>query len=174
MIPVRCGGKGDVADERARPLGDVQPDLHQLVAAAGQLEEKGIGADVVSMPCTERFDAQPDDYREHVLPDVSNRDILRVSVEAGTTFGWERYVGDEGTAIGFNHFGASAPYETIYKEFGLTAAAMGLGMPAIAEFSILAVAGTVWAEKDGRTWGKGATGYGVRLLDRYVRDVLEA
>ena len=45
------------------------------------------------MPCTERFDAQPRDYREDILPDVSNREILRVSIEAGTTFGWERYTG---------------------------------------------------------------------------------
>ena len=58
--------------------------------AAAELEGQGIGADVVSMPCTERFDAQPRDYREDILPDVNNREILRVSVEAGTTFGWER------------------------------------------------------------------------------------
>ena len=61
------------------------------------------------MPCTERFDAQPRDYREDILPDVSNREILRVSIEAGTTFGWERYTGLHGLRIGIDRFGVSAP-----------------------------------------------------------------
>jgi transketolase len=89
--------------------------------AAAKLEAKGIGADVVSMPCTERFDAQPWDYREDILPDVSNREILRVSIEAGTTFGWERYVGLHGLKIGIDRFGVSAPAADAYDYFGLTA-----------------------------------------------------
>jgi transketolase len=88
--------------------------------AAALLEAKGIGADVVSMPCTERFDAQPREYRESVLPDVSNRDILRVSIEAGTTFGWERYTGLHGLRIGIDRFGVSAPAKDAYDFFGLT------------------------------------------------------
>ncbi|HYX45806.1 MAG TPA: transketolase [Sphingomicrobium sp.] len=88
--------------------------------AAAQLEGQGIGADVVSMPCTERFDAQPSDYREDILPDVSNREILRVSVEAGTTFGWERYTGLHGLRIGIDRFGVSAPAKDAYNYFGLT------------------------------------------------------
>jgi transketolase len=88
--------------------------------AAARLEEQGIGADVVSMPCTERFDAQPRDYREDILPDVSNREILRVSVEAGTTFGWERYTGLHGLRIGIDRFGVSAPAPDAYAYFGLT------------------------------------------------------
>jgi transketolase len=88
--------------------------------AAALLEAKGIGADVVSMPCTERFDAQPREYREGVLPDVSNRDILRVSIEAGTTFGWERYTGLHGLRIGIDRFGVSAPAKDAYDFFGLT------------------------------------------------------
>jgi transketolase len=88
--------------------------------AAALLEAKGIGADVVSMPCTERFDAQPREYRESVLPDVSNRDILRVSIEAGTTFGWERYTGLHGLRIGIDRFGVSAPAKDAYDLFGLT------------------------------------------------------
>jgi transketolase len=88
--------------------------------AAALLEAKGIGADVVSMPCTERFDAQPREYRESVLPDVSNRDILRVSIEAGTTFGWERYTGLHGLRIGIDRFGVSAPAPDAYRFFGLT------------------------------------------------------
>ena len=89
------------------------------VAAA--LEKDGIGADVVSMPCTEAFDAQPPAYRADILPDVSNREILRVSIEAGTTFGWERYTGLHGLRIGLDRFGASAPAADLYDHFGLTA-----------------------------------------------------
>jgi transketolase len=88
--------------------------------AAAILEGKGIGADVVSMPCTERFDAQPRAYREEILPDVSNREILRVSIEAGTTFGWERYTGLHGLRIGIDRFGVSAPAADAYEYFGLT------------------------------------------------------
>ncbi|WP_155262980.1 transketolase [Sphingomonas segetis] len=88
--------------------------------AAAQLEARGIGADVVSMPCTERFDAQPREYRESVLPDVSNRDLLRVSIEAGTTYGWERYTGLHGLRIGIDRFGVSAPAKDAYDFFGLT------------------------------------------------------
>ncbi|MGI8705706.1 MAG: transketolase [Sphingomicrobium sp.] len=95
-------------------------EVEIALAAAGQLEEQGVGADVVSMPCTERFDAQPEDYREHVLPDVSNREILRVSVEAGTTFGWERYTGLHGLRIGVDRFGVSSPAKDAFEFFGLT------------------------------------------------------
>ena len=72
------------------------------------------------MPCTERFDAQPLEYREDILPDVSNREILRVSIEAGTTFGWERYTGLHGLRIGIDRFGVSAPAKDAYEFFGLT------------------------------------------------------
>jgi transketolase len=90
------------------------------LAAAERLEEQGIGTDVVSMPCTERFDAQSWDYRDDILPDVSNREVLRVSIEAGTTFGWERYVGLHGLKIGIDRFGVSAPASDAYDYFGLT------------------------------------------------------
>jgi transketolase len=90
------------------------------IDAAARLEAQGIGTDVVSMPCTERFDAQPLDYREDILPDVSNREILRVSIEAGTTFGWERYTGLHGLRIGIDRFGVSAPAKDAYDYFGLT------------------------------------------------------
>jgi transketolase len=95
-------------------------EVEIALAAAEQLEARGVGTDVVSMPCTERFDAQPADYREDILPDVSNRDILRVSIEAGTTFGWERYVGLHGLRIGIDRFGVSAPASDAYDYFGLT------------------------------------------------------
>jgi len=96
-------------------------EVEIALAAAAELEQQGIGTDVVSMPCTERFDAQPWEYREEILPDVSNREILRVSIEAGTTFGWERYVGLHGLKIGIDRFGVSAPAPDAYKHFGLTA-----------------------------------------------------
>jgi len=89
--------------------------------AAERLEGRGIGTDVVSMPSTELFDAQSADYREDILPDVSNREILRVSIEAGTTFGWERYTGLHGLRIGIDRFGVSAPAKDAYEFFGLTA-----------------------------------------------------
>jgi transketolase len=95
-------------------------EVEIAVAAAAQLEQQGIGTDVVSMPCTERFDAQTASYREDILPDVSNREILRVSIEAGTTFGWERYTGLHGLRIGIDRFGVSALAKDAYAFFGLT------------------------------------------------------
>ena len=95
-------------------------EVEIALAAAEKLEQQGVGADVVSMPCTERFDAQPQEYREDILPDVSNREILRVSVEAGTTFGWERYTGLHGLRIGIDRFGVSSPAPDAYDYFGLT------------------------------------------------------
>jgi transketolase len=95
-------------------------EVEIALAAADRLEQQGIGADVVSMPCTERFDAQDPEYREDILPDVSNREILRVSIEAGTTIGWERYTGLHGLRIGIDRFGVSAPAPDAYDHFGLT------------------------------------------------------
>jgi transketolase len=95
-------------------------EVEIALGAAERLEARGIGADVVSMPCTELFDAQPAGYREEVLPDVSNQQILRVSIEAGTTFGWERYTGLHGLRIGIDRFGVSAPAPDAYDYLGLT------------------------------------------------------
>ena len=87
---------------------------------ADRLEADGVGADVVSMPCWSRFDAQDDVYRDDVLPDGP----LRVSIEAGTTMGWERYTMVRGLRFGLDRFGASAPAPELYKHFGLTADAI--------------------------------------------------
>ena len=95
-------------------------EVEIAVDAAERLEAQGIGTDVVSVPCTEHFDAQPAEYREDIVPDVSNREILRVSIEAGTTFGWERYTGLHGLRIGIDRFGVSAPADDAYDFFGLT------------------------------------------------------
>jgi transketolase len=93
-------------------------EVEIALGAAEQLEARGIGADVVSMPCTERFDAQPQEYRDRILPD--DPALLRVSIEAGTTFGWERYTGLTGIRIGIDRFGVSAPAKDAYEYFGLT------------------------------------------------------
>jgi transketolase len=95
-------------------------EVEIALGAAAQLEQQGIGTDVVSMPCSERFDAQPASYREDILPEVTSREILRVSVEAGTTFGWERYTGVHGLRFGIDRFGVSAPANDAYRYFGLT------------------------------------------------------
>jgi transketolase len=88
------------------------------VDAQGMLSKEGIQVRVVSMPCWEAFEAQSDAYRESVLPASIK---ARVSIEAGVTFGWSRWVGDNGIAIGIDTFGASAPGPTNMEKFGLTA-----------------------------------------------------
>ncbi|MEF3273670.1 MAG: transketolase [Chloroflexus sp.] len=87
------------------------------LTAADQLASEGIGVQVVSMPCRELFDQQDATYREQVLPSSIK---ARVAVEAGRSLGWERYVGCTGTIIGVDRFGASAPFQRVYAEFGLT------------------------------------------------------
>jgi transketolase len=82
-----------------------------------QLNAAGISTRVVSIPCWELFEAQDASWREEVLPAAVT---ARVSVEAGVTFGWERYIGAGGTAIGLDRFGASAPFEVLYEQFGIT------------------------------------------------------
>lgn len=87
------------------------------VQAAALLKERGMQPRVVSMPCWELFGAQPQTYRDEVLPpDVT----ARMSIEAGATLGWERWVGTRGVAYGIDHFGTSAPAGAIAKEYGFT------------------------------------------------------
>ncbi len=87
------------------------------VEAQKKLAEKNIAADVVSMPCMELFDAQPQTYKDSVL----GKNTLKVAVEAALSFGWERYIGENGVFIGMKGFGASAPAPELYKHFGITA-----------------------------------------------------
>ncbi|WP_440099370.1 transketolase [Streptosporangium sp. H16] len=82
------------------------------------LEAEGIATRVVSMPCVEWFQAQDAAYRQTVVPSSVR---ARVAVEAGISLGWREFVGDEGVVVGLEHFGASAPYKTLYEQFGLTA-----------------------------------------------------
>ncbi len=93
-------------------------EVHVALEAQTLLTEQRIGTRVVSMPSWELFEEQPLFYKLSVFPsDV----IKRLSIEAGITLGWERYVGSHGATIGIDHFGASAPYQVLQKEFGLTA-----------------------------------------------------
>ncbi len=92
-------------------------EVQLCLAAAEHLAEDGVAVRVVSMPSTERFLAQDAAYRDTVLP-VSCR--ARVAVEAATTFGWDRFVGDAGAVIGLDRFGASAPAGRLFEEFGFT------------------------------------------------------
>ncbi len=103
-------------------------EVEIAVAVAARLEAEGIGADVVSMPCWSRFDAQPQSYRDDVLPDLPPERLLRVSIEAGTTMGWERYTMARGLRFGIDGFGASAPAAVLYERFGLTAEAIAPGV----------------------------------------------
>ncbi|MCB8944893.1 MAG: transketolase [Ardenticatenaceae bacterium] len=116
------------ADEPQVILIGTGSEVQLAVAAQQQLAQKGVRARVVSMPSWELFAAQTADYQQSVLPPHIK---ARVSIEAGTTFGWERHIGDGGVAIGLNHFGASAPYERIYEEFGITAERMAAAAMAI-------------------------------------------
>jgi len=87
------------------------------VDAYEALKEKGIGSRVVSMPCMKLFDEQSAEYKESVLPSSMT---ARVVVEAGTSFGWGKYAGLNGSYVTIDHFGASAPAGTLFKEFGFT------------------------------------------------------
>ncbi len=93
-------------------------EVELALAAAGTLAGEGVGARVVALPSWELFEQQDAAYRESVLPRAVT---ARVSIEAGSTFGWDRYIGSAGIAVGIDHFGASAPAKVLYKEFGITA-----------------------------------------------------
>src|SRR3546814_20028234 len=87
------------------------------LGAQEQLAAKGIAVRVVSMPCTNVFDAQDEQWRQAVLP----KGLPRVAVEAGVTGGWYKYVGLDGAVVGLDTYGESAPAGALFKYFGLTA-----------------------------------------------------
>ena len=109
-------------------------EVQLAVEARERLAEQGVRARVVSMPCREWFDAQDQAYRDSVLPPTVK---ARVSVEAGVAQGWREIVGDHGRIVSLEHFGASADYATIFRQFGITAEAVVLA----AEESIRAANG---------------------------------
>jgi transketolase len=142
-VPVYARGNGDAAGETFASASNVArgayvlaeapsgtPDVILIatgsevqlaVEARETLKADGINARVVSAPCLEWFAEQPEQYRESVLPSTVR---ARVSVEAGVATGWREYVGDAGRSISIDHFGASADYKTLFREFGITTEAV--------------------------------------------------
>jgi transketolase len=95
-------------------------EVSVALAARDLLQAQGVGTRVVSTPCWELFAAQPAAYRAKVL----GKDTVRVAVEAAASFGWERFIGEDGVFVGMDGFGASAPADQLYKHFGVTAEAV--------------------------------------------------
>jgi transketolase len=93
-------------------------EVQIALEARERLEAEGTPTRVVSMPCREWFEAQEPSYRQEVLPPEVR---ARVSIEAATPFGWRDFVGDDGESLGLDHFGASAPYQILFEQFGITA-----------------------------------------------------
>ncbi|MEX1257931.1 MAG: transketolase [Gemmatimonadota bacterium] len=124
----REAGTGGAADTGASDAGAPKviliasgSELQLAVAAWKTLEAEGIPTRVVSLPSWFVFSQQDDEYRERILPAAVR---ARVAVEAGATLGWPRWIGPDGEAIGLDHFGASAPGERLFDEFGFTATAV--------------------------------------------------
>ncbi|MGC0142711.1 transketolase [Pseudactinotalea sp. Z1732] len=109
-------------------------EVQLAVEARTALEAKGVPTRVISAPCLEWFEEQDDAYREEVLPAAVR---ARVSIEAGVALSWHRYLGEAGRAVSLEHFGGSADYKTLYREFGITAEAA----VAAAEESLAAAGG---------------------------------
>jgi transketolase len=93
-------------------------EVHLALEAGIVLQGKGISVRVVSLPSWNLFDQQPDEYKNSVLPPQIKK---RISIEAGTSIGWERYVGLDGKSIGIDSFGISAPGSLVYDHFNITA-----------------------------------------------------
>ena len=89
-------------------------EVHLAIAARDQLAQENIDARAVSMPSWELFDAQPAEYRNHILP----RDVPKLAIEAGVSLAWCKYVGENGSVIGLDRFGASAPGEVVLDKLG--------------------------------------------------------
>ncbi|HEY2724905.1 MAG TPA: transketolase [Pseudonocardiaceae bacterium] len=128
--PAGVARGGYVLSDSASDVGNGVPDVVliatgsevQLAVAAQQtLAAEGIGSRVVSMPCVEWFDEQDQAYRDQVIPPTVK---ARVAVEAGIAMPWYRFVGDHGEVVSLEHFGASADYQTLFREFGLTGEAV--------------------------------------------------
>ena len=92
-------------------------EVHDALAARETLQAEGIGVRVVSMPSWDLFELQDAAYRDQVLPPTVT---ARVSIEAGVTAGWERWLGDRGHAVGIDRFGASAPGKVVARKLGIS------------------------------------------------------
>lgn len=95
-------------------------EVQIAVAAHKDLEAEGIAATVISMPCLERFEAQSQSYRDHVIPPHA----LHIVIEAGSSLGWDRHIGKDGAIMALDRFGESAPQKDLYDHFGITAEAV--------------------------------------------------
>ncbi len=91
-------------------------EVQIAIDALNKLKQANINSKVVSMPCQELFDKQPKEYREKVI----EKNSKKISIEASSIFGWEKYVGSDGASLGLKSFGKSAPYKSIYENFNLT------------------------------------------------------
>ncbi|MBD0321782.1 MAG: transketolase, partial [Aldersonia sp.] len=128
-IPVLEGTNADgvarggyILAEASKPLPDVVligtgSELQLAVAARETLEAQGVAARVVSMPCVEWFFSQDQNYQDQVLPPTVK---ARVSVEAGIAMPWHKIVGGFGEIVSLEHFGESADYKTLFREYGFT------------------------------------------------------
>jgi transketolase len=138
-IPVFERGEGDAEGETFASAANVARGAYILAEAPGgtpdvifiatgsevqiaveareALRSEGVNARVVSAPSLEWFEEQDAEYREKVLPSSVK---ARVSIEAGLSLGWQKYVGDAGRSVSIEHFGASADYKTLFREFGIT------------------------------------------------------
>jgi len=124
-VETNLSGRGgyvlrDVADPRVILIA-TGSEVELAVEIAARLAGDGVAVRVVSLPNWRRFEAQDEAWRDAVLPSAEPEQILRVSIEAGTTFGWERLVTVKGLRFGLDGFGASAPASDLYDHFGLTA-----------------------------------------------------
>jgi transketolase len=122
QIPLGVRSGGYVLEHAS---GNTTPDITLIatgsevqlaLGAREKLEAQGVKARVVSLPCWNLFDKQPDEYKEAVLPP----DVPMLAIEAGTSLGWRPYVGPGIATIGVDRFGASAPGETVMREYGFT------------------------------------------------------
>lgn len=121
MLSARGGYRlMEAAAPRKVALVATGSEVELAVKVREALEAEGIGADVVSMPSMSRYLAQDAGYKAALLPE----DVLKVSIEAGVTLGWERIVGSDGLTIGIDHFGASAPAEILFPHFGFSVEAI--------------------------------------------------
>jgi len=109
-----------LADSPAKPetiLIATGSEVYLALEVYERLHNEGIGVRLVSMPSWELFEKQPEEYRNKILPPEIT---VRMSIEAGVTLGWHKYVGLHGEIVGIDHFGASAPGKIVLKEFGFT------------------------------------------------------
>jgi len=117
VLAEAAGGDGQPVEPQVILIG-TGSEVQLAVGARELLAAEGIAARVVSLPSWELFAQQPEEYRESVLPGHIR---ARVSVEAGVTEGWQRFVGLDGRSVGVDRFGASAPYQVIFEKLGVTA-----------------------------------------------------